>query len=73
MVLEKDSDVFIENGELIEAVIDIQEALCDIQKWLAASGTVDIKTDNRVGDALHDARSLYRCLIDIQIGLLTFA
>ena len=73
MDFKQNSDVFIENGVLIADVIGIRESLENIQKWIAATGAPDTQAEGLVEDALHDAGSLYRRLIDLQMLFLTIA
>jgi len=69
--IKSNEQAFLENGDLIGQVLEINESLDDIQKWYAADDTLDVSTDTIIEDALHDVQSLYRRLIDLQIKLLT--
>ena len=71
MDIKSNEQAFLENGDLIGQVLEINESLDDIQKWYAADDTLDVSTDTIIEDALHDVQSLYRRLIDLQIKLLT--
>lgn len=72
MDFTKNSDVFIENGVSIAEALGIRESLKNIQKWNAASGALDTSVEKQIEDALHAADYLCRCLIDLQVNLLTF-